>query len=1261
MALVAEILKEQTLLDASEQSVCLSDDKPLSTSPVSSTPVTPHRLATPSPCCDIKVSSTLAHSAPSLSISCIASSAEVTSRLYTSLQRSKEIEAKVWSSLDSHLKGQSAVSEKHQQLEGDVQKERLPFEAIVPLDHSTHTILQPTSLSHSLVSVNMSQLDKCKILNSSPRLYGFSYPPSFTTRQKPRLRSTNCLLDVSSGMGSDIETSSSSRESRRPPGGPVHLHLSERSAGASAVLSYDLKNCVTSEDSTATGNLAEVTAVEGLECLADEMTQISAAGLEASSSAKGRSRHISDMETVRSHLQSMLKVSRENRFSDFPSLPSAPVISESKDDSLESDSTTTLLNAIPLEDISPPASVPEVEEFYLPDSVPGIEEFFPLYSRLHLAPTAGAPSMGTQTQILRDTLEKERARRKHCENHIRNLQKRVMELQQQLAVAVTADRKKDIMIEQLDKTLAKVVEGWRKQEAERAATMKRLQEERENAERAKLKQQEMLSRFEESLSQAVEAMAKEQEQISQLQKDQQLLEQENSRLLRNLELEKNRSQSLQIKIDESEQARKHAEKQLESLRVSVEEQRDSWVCRERELQMRYTTMEQESQRQLEKERESVNKESQRATDAQRVLASVQSEVQRLEAELDTIRQEKAQYQTQKSQLESEFKTTLEQKVIERLMEVHEENTRQAAAVREQHRKQITELKIQHEKELATQLACFQSDLTELDQSHNRITEEKQRRLEQAEEEIQELTGAKRRLEAQRTDLVNKFQTMMHTHWNEVLRVLTADGSPQSRNQQLQYVCAQDLHSFGEQNTCSSSSDNPVGLSLSTEKQTAVNRHINFNLSENEQSKKAVNKESCVPLVLENLTNGSSLSSQSTHSHRKELTQETVTEDSERLSVPGNLSEAGLLNVVRECSDREAMYTCQNSKPAFPQAVPLQPAIQLTSQNAAVIGGSRPTELPLRSSLTKLHLVVTGKASEVHSTQESKLDPVETRYAGVAQQHLAFQDPSSTQNQSVGALLPLLPSRPATDLSSLFNHSFMSQQSFFPLEPHVDETTMTAPPFHHDLMAEHPYTDGQDYPCEKGSPPMLRSNSVNKHPVQKLDPRQTELQHYIQLLLDRSPGDPLNEKAKGLEGESQSISGANQQQPGPDAEVLSPLHVGEVSRLLGLYHPSSDKPTPTIEELFAYLRDVSLHRPTDWKGDGQLSSTKEEKAIYRNSEPNLGRAVVKEVVSSQTAGGVRRPSFSKPSSDKSQSAARTGRKSVNLSQQNCKTGRSGFWR
>lgn len=45
----------------------------------------------------------------------------------------------------------------------------------------------------------------------------------------------------------------------------------------------------------------------------------------------------------------------------------------------------------------------------------------------------------------------------HCERHIQSLQTRVLELQQQLAVAVAADHKKDLMIEQLDKVTVAII------------------------------------------------------------------------------------------------------------------------------------------------------------------------------------------------------------------------------------------------------------------------------------------------------------------------------------------------------------------------------------------------------------------------------------------------------------------------------------------------------------------------------------------------------------------------------------------------------------------------------------------------------------------------------------------------------------------------------------------------------------------------------------------------------------------------------------
>ncbi|XP_041093285.1 centrobin [Polyodon spathula] len=513
-----------------------------------------------------------------------------------------------------------------------------------------------------------------------------------------------------------------------------------------------------------------------LELLAREMEQKLQVGVETSSAmVKNGTRCISDMETVRCHLQTILKGS-----GDPPSRGSLGPVSlalladsmqeEGGDDegSFESSSTASLLNARPLQEESPP-----------PLSVSGLEDLFPRYSRLH-ADRPGAPihPSSSSGQILRDSVEKERTRRRHCEKQIQNLHNKTLELQQQLALAVSADRKKDIMIEQLDKTLAKVVEGWKKHEEEKNDAMKRLQEEKEAAERAQGKQQKMLLQFEESLSQAVEAMALEQKQGACLQKEKLLLAEELAGLQRQLEEQRQRGRALQAELEEAGRARLLAERQGEAVRDTLGEQRDAWAGRERELEERLAQQEKDFSRQLEAEKERRERESQRVQDSQQVLLSVQAEVQRLETELDaaqrdrdTLRMEmslaEARFETQKLKMESELKISLEQQVTERLAFLHQEHAEQASALREQHRKQITELSAHHQSELSDQLAQFRAELQEREARHRRITEEYEMRLVKNQEEISELQAGQRKAESQRADLINRLQSMMQSHWNEV--------------------------------------------------------------------------------------------------------------------------------------------------------------------------------------------------------------------------------------------------------------------------------------------------------------------------------------------------------------------------------------------------------------------------------------------------------------------------------------------------------------
>ncbi|XP_022274249.1 centrobin isoform X2 [Canis lupus familiaris] len=471
------------------------------------------------------------------------------------------------------------------------------------------------------------------------------------------------------------------------------------------------------------------------------------------------SRHIFEMESVRGQLQSMLQTSRVTAYRD-PITP-GPGSERREEDSFDSDSTATLLN-----------------------SAQALEELFPRYTSLRPGPPLNPPDL----QGLRDALDSEHTRRKHCEHHIQSLQTRVLELQQQLAVAVTADRKKDIMIEQLDKTLARVVEGWNRHEAERAEVLRGLQEERQAAEITRSKQQETVTHLEQSLSEAVEALNREQESARLQQREKETLEEERQALSLSLELEQQRCRSLQEERDEARAGQLSEHRQLETLKLALEEERQAWVQQERQMEGRYGALQEEVQAQLEKEKENTQREAQAAREAQKQLVLVQSEVRRLEGELDTARRERdalqlemslvqARYESQRIQMESELAVQLEQRVTERLAQAQESSLRQAASLREHHRKQLQDLNGQHQQELSTQLAQFKVEMAEREERQQQVAQEYELRLAREQARVRDLQSGQQQLEEQRAELVERLQAMLHAHWEEANQLLSATTLP----------------------------------------------------------------------------------------------------------------------------------------------------------------------------------------------------------------------------------------------------------------------------------------------------------------------------------------------------------------------------------------------------------------------------------------------------------------------------------------------------
>ncbi|ELR57032.1 Centrobin [Bos mutus] len=497
---------------------------------------------------------------------------------------------------------------------------------------------------------------------------------------------------------------------------------------------------------------------EVLDGLAQELSHSLSVGLENNVKKKDGSKHIFEMESVRGQLQSMLQISRDAAYRD-PPIPGADS-ERREEDSFDSDSTATLLNTRPLQDLSPSSSAQ------------AFEELFPRYTSLRPGPPLNPPDF----QGLRDALDSEHTRRKHCERHIQNLQTRVLELQQQLAVAVTADRKKDIMIEQLDKTLARVVEGWNRHEAERTEVLRGLQEERQAAELTRSKQQETVTRLEQSLSEAMEALSREQEGARLQQREKETLEEERQALTLSLELEQQRCQVLQEERDEARAGQLSERRQLETLQVALEEERRSWAQQEHQLKEHYQALQEESQAQLEREKGNTQREAQATREAQQQLALLQSEVRRLEGELDTARRERdalqlemslvqARYESQRIQMESELAVQLEQRVTERLAQAQESSLRQAASLRDHHR--------------CLELAgCgLSTAAAEREERQQQVAQDYELRLAREQARVRELQSGNQQLEEQRVELVERLQAMLQAHWEEATRLLSTTTLP----------------------------------------------------------------------------------------------------------------------------------------------------------------------------------------------------------------------------------------------------------------------------------------------------------------------------------------------------------------------------------------------------------------------------------------------------------------------------------------------------
>uniref|UniRef100_A0A6I8SP38 Centrobin, centriole duplication and spindle assembly protein n=1 Tax=Xenopus tropicalis TaxID=8364 RepID=A0A6I8SP38_XENTR len=830
--------------------------------------------------------------------------------------------------------------------------------------------------------------------------------------------------------------------------------------------------------------------------LADEMSHKLQEGVEASS-AKGVS-YISQMESLRSYLQNMLSLN--------PSVtPHSSHVGDKEEE--PSDATSTLLNARP---VSPP----------LP--LPGLEGLFPRYASLYKAGPVFADIQ------LRDALERETTRRKHLERHIQNLQNEMLELQQRLTVTLTADRRKDTMIQQLDQVgerEALVTQFQTEQERERdlhaeehreleMLKSQMLEQQRVWLERER-ELQDQCERLQEERRREVESERALAQQESQKSQQWQLaltsLQGEALRLERDLQASHRERDTLQMELN-LEKARSESE------RVRLESERK--VRLEEAVTQRLSVVHEESAQHLSAVREQHRKQlldltSQHETELSAQLSQFKSELQEREKRHRDVAME---YELKLSR--SEEKAQELSLALRRLESERAEMLAQLQEVMKSHWSQALRVLTSKASESSLQAPPqpVLSGAPEMPWSGYREAAGEQSRGEElplkrsasslGHGESSHLLASSKLKDSLKPIIgdqslaSSQYRQGGHLSGSASLPLTDSDQQSSGPNShsaiQMQAVSSKSMGDGGQ-------GSRPMTLLNRIDSQQFIG-HSQLFSQHNDNKAKSIKDSASISLMAD----GSLFSSQplvtiDTGSHNmfadsffKGLSHQSVSHLNVEATKMGGHDSTGSSHIVHTGGH----------------------AIRLDSQEAINPRNQYNKDISNQNDSQGLQ---TGKAQ---SSQPGFL-PVSLSKAsnsGPGQgphHHPGYQPAVPSYREAEDSFYPL-------QMEEL-SHSFSSHLGFYPLEPHQDRTTLE--------RASESFLQVSERPLFLEEPAQTKMDALDSTPNWEQNkeeaPSNSHLQYYIRMLLDRTPGDPLNEDS--------------------DKESMrSNIDMADLSRLLSVY-------------------------------------------------------------------------------------------------------------
>ncbi|KAK0066642.1 centrobin [Biomphalaria pfeifferi] len=471
------------------------------------------------------------------------------------------------------------------------------------------------------------------------------------------------------------------------------------------------------------------------------------------------------------------------------------------------------------------------------DDMSEILENFPTFSsKIFLEMSGGAhkneTSVHSENQYLRDSLEKEKYRRKHCEEHIQKLNAKLLEVQQQLAVAISTDKRKDLMIEQLDRQLAKVVEGWKKRELEKDEFLKVLTHEKVQIEETLQSQQNMINSFERELALTVEQLRAEKEQSNQIINDlkEKLKDsrEEKEHAVEALETEQEKFAGMMAEWKELTDNRDRAEQKAKQSQERLLEEQELSAKKEQEFLAKINEVKEANQKVINMEKIKLEEQKKKLEEVVLERDELKTELKKAALDLEQLIRDKesqkvevaimeAKFETAQRKLEADLHVQMEKEIAEQASEFHTRIETALEEAAERHRKQISELQSQHQRDIERQTAMMNEDRLKREDEHHKQISDIEEKLQALRSENHNLRQSKIKLESQRVEILTKLQFMMQSQWNEAVSLLVSTPQKKSLNSSFMSSQAGSGHSghLGAVMAVSDSNTSIANLNLTT--------------------------------------------------------------------------------------------------------------------------------------------------------------------------------------------------------------------------------------------------------------------------------------------------------------------------------------------------------------------------------------------------------------------------------------------------------------